>query len=366
MKIGLIIYGSLENLSGGYLYDRKVVEFLQAAGDQVEIVPLPWRNYPRHLLDNFDPDLIARLACIAPDVILEDELNHPSLFLANRRLRARVNAPLVSIVHHLRASEEHPAWVRPLYRWVEGRYLASVDSFVFNSQTTRASVAALLGGPAPGIVAHPAADHLPLPSRTETDRLIAARQERTGPMEILFVGNVIPRKGLHLLLDALTQLDPDRWRLHVVGAHNVDSAYAARLERRIDALGLTHHVILWGRLPDQDLVLRYQEADVLAVPSYEGFGIVYLEAMAFGVPVLASTAGAAGELVLHGEHGFLTDPRDVDALASHLARLLADAPLRAAMGRRARRRFERHPTWRQTAARIREHLEEISQRGRAL
>ena len=72
MKIGLLIYGSLDTVSGGYLYDRKLVEYLRAQGDTVEIISLPWRNYAAHLMDNFRFRLPPGL-----DLLIEDELNHP-------------------------------------------------------------------------------------------------------------------------------------------------------------------------------------------------------------------------------------------------------------------------------------------------
>ena len=80
-----------------------------------------------------------RLRAADVDVLLQDELNHPSLFGVNRRLRGRVRYPIVSIVHHLRSSEEHPPLLRRLYRQVESLYLNSVDAFIYNSHTTRAS-----------------------------------------------------------------------------------------------------------------------------------------------------------------------------------------------------------------------------------
>ena len=130
MKIGLVIYGSLDTLSGGYMYDRMLVDYLRAQGDTVEIISLPWRNYAAHLTDNFTfklpPDL---------DILIQDELNHPSLILANRRPHPY---PVISLVHHLRCSELRPQWQNNFYRVVEKKYLQSVDGFIFNSETTKA------------------------------------------------------------------------------------------------------------------------------------------------------------------------------------------------------------------------------------
>ena len=74
MRIGFVIYGSIDAVSGGYLYDRKLVECLRAEGETVEIISLPWRNYASHLTDNFHFRLPQNL-----DILIEDELNHPSL-----------------------------------------------------------------------------------------------------------------------------------------------------------------------------------------------------------------------------------------------------------------------------------------------
>ena len=87
MRIGLVIYGSLDTFSGGYLYDRKLVAHLRDAGDEVEIISIPWRNYAAHLTDNFSASLLRRLAGSRFDVLIQDELNHPSLFWLNQRLR---------------------------------------------------------------------------------------------------------------------------------------------------------------------------------------------------------------------------------------------------------------------------------------
>lgn len=365
MRIGLIIYGSLDTLSGGYLYDRKLVDYLRSCGDEVEVVSLPWRSYPRHLLDNFAPAWRRRLAGLRVDVLLQDELNHPSLAWSNRPLQD-APFPVVSLVHHLRSSEEHPAWLLPLYRWVEGSYLATVERFIFNSHTTERSVASLLHskGAAPGaplpdsLIAYPAADHLKPPPAPEVQRLIDARCAADGPIELLFVGNPILRKGLHHLLPALAQLPTQQWLLHVIGRGDVDSRYTAAVRTQISRLGLTERVTLYGRVSDTDLQKFLRRSHLLTVPSYEGFGIVYLEAMAFGLPVLGSTAGAAQEIVQPGVNGFLVEPAATAEMARTLAAGMENRTGLAEMGAAARRVYESHPTWAETGAAIRRFLGE--------
>ncbi len=356
VRIALIIYGSLETVSGGYLYDRKLVEHLRGRGDEVEVIALPWRNYARHLGDNFSPALLRRLRQGRFDALLQDELNHPSLFWLNQRLRDEVRYPRVSIVHHLRCSEQRPAWQNRLYRLVEGGYLRSVDGFIFNSQTTRQAVAQAGAGVAalPGVVAYPAGDQFAV---AISDDEIAARAMQPGPLRVLFLGNVIERKGLHTLLDAIRRLDGGACALSVVGRLDADPAYARRIHRQAARSGLGERVRFYGALPGAELAAQLRLHHALAVPSsYEGFGIVYLEGMSCGLPALATTAGAAGEIITHGQDGYLLPPGDAGALAERLAGLASDRQRLAAMGLAARRRFLAHPTWEQTGERIREFL----------
>jgi len=357
LHIGLLIYGSLDTLSGGYLYDRQVVRYLESLGDTVEIISLPWRNYGRHLGDNFSVHLRPWLANANLDVLIQDELNHPSLLMVNRMLARRRPYPVISLVHHLRCSEQHPALANRLYRWIETRYLRSVDGFIFNGRTTQATVEALAGSGRPSVVAYPAGDHRPT---VVTPDQIDRRAAEPGPLRILFVGNLIPRKGLHTLLDALISLPKGSWRLEVVGGVNPSDGYTKSILAKIQKAGLGKQVQLLGTLGNPDLPKALARSHLLAVPSqYEGFGIVYLEALAAGLPVIASSAGAAHEIVTPGETGFLVNPGDAAAIAAVIAALHTDRNLLVRMGHAAQARYATHPTWADTGAGIRGFLKAI-------
>lgn len=355
MRVALIIYGSLDTVSGGYLYDRKLVEQLRARGHEVEVVSLPWRNYVKHLGDNLSPSWRRTLRTLDVDLVLEDELNHPSLAFAPRPARPDGSQPpVVTIVHHLRSSEESPALLRPLYRAVEARYLRRADGFILNSKTTCATVEAMRPALPPHIVAYPAGDHV------QSADYSSLHEERAAdaPLRVAFVGNLIARKGLHVLIEALSLTDTPI-TLEIAGSETADPTYAAHVRAQVDAAGLSTQVRFLGALSDDARGALYARSDLLALPSYEGFGIVYLEAMAFGLPVIASTAGAAHEIVRAGDNGFLVAPGDAQALARYLTALAHDPALREEMRAAAVAAFAAFPTWAQSTTRIAEYLEEL-------
>ena len=340
MKIGLVIYGSLDTLSGGYLYDRKLVDFLRAQGDMVEVISLPWRNYAAHLADNLTfrlpPDF---------DILIQDELNHPSLLAANLGPHPY---PVVSLVHHLRCSELRPNWQNAFYRLVERQYLRSVDGFIFNSQTT-ASVVNRLVPPKPSVVAHPPTNRFG--ARVTEEEII---ERAVAPeLRILFLGNVMFRKGLHTLIDAVRGLN-SKVQVDVVGSLNVEPEYAREMQARATPL---FSFFFHGALDAAPLIEKLKAAHVLVVPSsYEGFGIVYLEGMGFGLPAIGTDLGAAREIISDGVDGFIVRAGDAVELATRLKVLAEQRGTLIRMGQAARARFLRQPAWEQTAESIRQFL----------
>jgi glycosyltransferase involved in cell wall biosynthesis len=348
MKIGVVIYGSLDTLSGGYLYDRKLVEFLRAQGDTVEIISLPWRNYAAHLTDNLTFSLPTNL-----DILIQDELNHPSLIAANQKSHPY---PIVSLVHHLRCSELRPKWKNDFYRIIERKYLQSVDGFIFNSQTTKDVVNGVIGKGKPLIIAYPPTDRF---GKAISEEEILARAPQT-PLRILFLGNIIERKGLHILLNALLTLDPSSFSLDIVGPTTADPEYTRKMKEFVTVNGLSSIVHFHGALNNDTLIHKLRQAHVLVVPSsYEGFGIVYLEGMCFGLPVIGTTAGAAGEIIEHKKTGYLIQPDDHQALATYLSQLASNRRLLAELSLNARRRYTQQPAWNETASQIRTFLQNM-------
>ncbi len=338
MRVGVVVYGPLDERSGGYLYDRRVADRLRDRGDVVVRVTLPERSPRRALAHTLDPRVYRRLAAVDADVLLVDELCHPSLV----GIVGRLPQPTVAIVHHLRSSEPGPALRRRVDRALEQRFLAGCDAYVFNGQATREAVGRLVN-PAPAVVARPGVDRLG--GDPPTPEVVRDRATE-GSLRVLVVGSVTPRKGHRTLLDGLAGVDAP-WRLDVCGAEP-DPGHAAAVRARAAGLGVADCVHFHGRVSDADLRAHLREAHLFAMPStYEGYGIAYVEAMRAGLPVVASSAGGAKEFV-DGENGVLVDPGDTEAVRAAVERFAQDRPALARASEAALATARSHPTWVET------------------
>jgi glycosyltransferase involved in cell wall biosynthesis len=346
--------------TGGYIYDRKLVDYLRSAGWQIIVVKLPGRNYMSRLKNNLQMSLYRHLESLHIDLLLEDELDHAALYRLNRRLKTSTNILIVSIVHHLRCCELRPSWQNNIYRWIEKRYLNNLDGFIFNSRNTCKAVEALLGKNRQMVIAPPSGNLVP---PYISDEEIACRATLPGALRILFLGNVVPRKGLHVLLSALASMQTGSFHAAVVGDLSLDSGYSQKIYRYINKNGLNGRVELLGAISDVDLKLRMKESQVLAVPSsYEGFGMAYLEGMGFGLPAIGAEAGGATEIITGGLNGFLVSAGDSEMLAGLLRKLQADRKLLTTLSLNARRTYASHPKLEVTGNSVLTYLETLKSR----
>lgn len=358
MHIGIVVYGDLNRTSGGYLYDRTVVNYLRRRGDRVTVFSQPQRPYPLGLIDTFDVPFWRTLSEAPIDVLLQDELNHPSLALGNHWLRRAADFPIVAIVHHLRQSERRSPVDTAISRWIERLYLQSPHAFIFNSEATRRdTIGATSGMPTdrPSIVAPPSGHRFGEPLDPAT---VDSRAAGDDPLRLAFVGNVIPRKRLHMLLRGLARVTETDWCLDVVGDLHANPSYTDRVRRLISRSGVTDRVTLHGRLPNANLRQVLERSHTLAVPSaYEGYGIVYVEAMGRGLPVLASPFGGVQDVVEDGTTGFFV--RSASDIAAAARQWGHDRSLLASMGRAALEAYQRFPTWDESSRRIASFLDDL-------
>jgi len=133
--------------------------------------------------------------------------------------------------------------------------------------------------------------------------------------------------------------------------------YTRQIQKIIEHNNLSSVVFLHGSLDKQPLIEKLKQAHVLVVPSsYEGYGIVYLEGMCFGLPAIGTTAGAAGEIIEDGKTGYLIETNDSGTLFAKLKLLAEDRGLLTRLSINARKRYLRQPSWETTAESIRNFL----------
>ena len=284
------------------------------------------------------------LRATGPDRVLVGHA-HPQLLLAaafHTRLR------YITIAHGNDYLAAQGRWHRPLFNWL----LRQSRPLVTQTAANAARLQQILGI-RPRVV-HPGTDPL---------RFTPAADLPPGPPVLLTVGRLVPRKGVDTVLQALPALLPHfpGLRYEIAG----EGPDRGRLEAQATDLGLREAVTFHGALPPAELPALYRRAHLFVMPvreeraaaSVEGFGIVYLEASASGLPVIAGRSGGAVEAVVEGQTGYLVAPNDAAALAERMQMLLADLPLRRQLGRNGRRWVESTMNWDRAAAELREIVE---------
>jgi glycosyltransferase involved in cell wall biosynthesis len=308
--------------SGGNTYDRRVCRGLAALGWTVHAHPVPGAaalaRTVRRIPDGAVVLLDGLIASPAPEVLVPE---------ANRVRQV--------VLMHM-----------PLGQAGEREVLAAAAAVVTTSAWTRRRLGELYSLPADRVhVAEPGVD---------AARLAAGSPAGGG---LLCVGAVTPGKGHDVLLDALAMTTDLSWRCTCVGSLVRDPAFAGEMRRRAPDGGLGGRVRFAGTCTGQELDRAYAAADLLLLASHsETYGMVVTEALARGLPVLATEVGGVTEALGHGEDGarpgLLVPPGDPAALAAALRHWLEDAGLRDRLGRAARERRAKLRPWADTASAV--------------
>ena len=178
-------------------------------------------------------------------------------------------------------------------------------------------------------------------------------------MELLCVGTLTPRKGHRLLVEALAALADRDWHCRCIGSLTRDPDTAVAVRYEIGCRGLKGRIALAGEWPPEQLGEAYEAADAFVLPSYhEGYGMALAEALAHGLPVIATRAGAIPETV-PASAGLLVPPGDGVALTDALARFLDDPKLRTRLTAGARAAGAKLPDWPQAVRRWTDTLDRL-------
>lgn len=343
MALALMVPAPFETISGGYLYDRRLVQGLRALGESVSVVELAGR----HPLPDAAAGAAARAALAALPAGVRpvvDGLCLPAFAPVVAELAAR---GAIGLIHHPTGLETgFGAEDRATLRAIEQALFPALPRLIATSAHTAGRLVAEFGAaPARVGVVEPGTD--PAPRATGSG----------GPgVAVLSVGTLVPRKGHDVLLRALAGLPDIDWRLTIAGAPR-DRVHAEGLSALAEELGIAQRVTFAGEVAGAALAALYDGADVFALATHwEGYGMAAAEALARGLPVAITAGGAIAEVV-PVEAGVVSPPGDVVSLTKALRRILFDAEMRAEMAAAAWAAGQRLPRWEGRAAAFLAELE---------
>lgn len=326
--------GDIETRTGGYGYDRRVAASLRDLGWEVELVSLG-NAFPNSAPEEIASagEMLSRLPDDALVVIDGLAFGVMDAWAKHEASRLRI----VALVHHPLALETGlNDEQRAILAAKENAALSHVWGVIVTSHMTATELAANYGVPAEKIaVAVPGMDPGPLAAGGNN------------PPLILSIGTLTRRKGHDVLIAALGKLRDLRWTCRIVGNRELDPQVAGELERQIAEADLTERIELAGQIEDPRA--EFAKADIFALASrYEGYGMVFAEALAQGLPIVGCAAGAVPDVVPESA-GILVAPDDPAAFADALGKLLTEPETRIAMADAAAVAGARLPSWRDTA-----------------
>jgi glycosyltransferase involved in cell wall biosynthesis len=313
--VHFLIPGDLNTLTGGYLYDRRIMAGLAALGWQVKLHRLS-ATFPT-------PDSLALQEAAAMMRAIADQTlvvidglalgGMPEMVAAQRN-----RLHLIALIHHPLALE---TGLSNAMRWrlftSEREALKHVSQVLVTSASTARTLADYGVSGRRCVVVPPGTDPAPLAQGSAGNELV-----------LLCVANLIPRKGHALLFRALALLKEQPWRLRCVGSAGRKPEFANALQALAMQLRLAERIEFLGELEGAELAACYRQADLFVLPSYhEGYGMALAEALAWGLPIVSTTAGAIPDTV-PAEAGLLVAPGDVKALTAALTRVMTEPTLR--------------------------------------
>ncbi len=343
--LAFAVPGELTIPTGGYGYARRMIAELNALGWDIHLLNLsidfPWPTALTRARAN------AVLGAVPGDwPLVIDGLAYG--VLADIAEKLGETHRLVALVHHPLALESGLAAEQSAaLHACEETALRFARHVIASSCTTKRLLVSDFNVPAERVsVVSPG-----------TDPYTARARTQSAHVRLLAVGSVVPRKGYDLLVAALARLRDLPWTLLIVGDCSRSPEIVQQLECDIARLNLSERVVLRGAVSSDEIGPIYDAADVFVLPSrYEGYGMAYAEAVAHGLPVIGTMAGAVPETVPEGA-GILVPPDDIDALACALHRLIESPTEREKLAAAAR--SSRFPSWREQGARFSQLLERL-------
>ncbi len=339
-RLAFAIPGSLDTPTGGYRYDANIIEGLGQDGWQVDCVALP-EGFPKP-----SPDEVRlteeRLLSVASDVpLVIDGLAYG--VLPDMGAKRAAKGLLIALVHHplcLESGLSEEERVR--FAVLEKAALAHAHHVIVTSPATARDLTARFGLPPEKLSVIEPGVARPDPP-IERGRINGLSP--SAPLRLLTIGSITPRKGHDVLVAALARLKDLPWTLTLIGDGSRDPGCASALKMQIAEAGLSDRIALTGATDEAGIDLAYRTHDVFVLASrYEGYGMVFSEALVYGLPVIGTKAGAIAETVPEGA-GILVKPENAGELSDALGMLIENAKCRETLVSRVFEIMSDFPDW---------------------
>jgi len=329
-----VIPGKLSTMTGGYEYDRQLIAGLQDLGIRVHHVELS-ASFP--LPDSIAMAEAAALMAAIPDgaVVLADGLAWGTMDTIAQTEHQRLI--IVALCHHPLAFESGLSTAQQVALFRSEKITLELSKAIaVTSQSTADLLVKAYGVPLSKLT-------VALPG-TQQQTFAACQGD---PPVLLTVATLTQRKAHDVLIDALSRITNLPWTARFVGGQHFDPDWAAHLRKITDALGLGERISFVGSVTD--LTPEYTNADLFVLPSrFEGYGMVFAEALSFGLPIVAARAGAVPDVVPESA-GVLVNADDATALAFALHELLSDKHRYQQLRLGAQTAAAALPSWQDTA-----------------
>lgn len=335
--------GDLQTLTGGYIYDARIVSELTALGWEVELLSLgsgfPFPNQEKinqagQLLSqvkNGKPIVVDGLALgVMPQSIAQAALKHP----------------IIALIHHPLAYESGLTKDRQVkFQESETLALSYVDHVIANSPLTAQALTESFGVESKRIsTVIPGTNRVCQPLHQ-----VKAHFTNQDPFKWLSVGSIIPRKGFDILIESLAPLCDLPWSLSIVGDTTRDPIAYADLLQIITHFDLQDRIQIHGVVDHEQLDSLYRNADGFVLASlFEGYGMAYAEALSYALPIIGTSGGAIIKTVPDSA-GILTPPGDVPGLTAALRLVMKDRGRREQLSSGAKEAAKKLPTWPESA-----------------
>jgi glycosyltransferase involved in cell wall biosynthesis len=346
LRVTFAVPGDLAIPTGGYRYDRRIIQELQRLGWEVDVADLG-TGFPFASIAQRATALAILSALPAGCPAVVDGLAFGALPEVGALRR---HMPLIALVHQPLALDPGLNTKQAdAFRKDERAALAAAKRVVVTSEATARILISDYGVPTRSImVVRPGNDPVP-----------PALGSKDGIVRLLSIGSVLPVKGYDLLVAAVATLKGMPWRLTIAGDRTRDPAAAAQLDADIEAYGLGNEITVLGAVSPERIGELYLASDVFVLASrFEGYGMALAEAIAHGLPVVSTRAGAIPETVPPGA-GLLVPSDDAVALARALRRLISDPTERRRLATNARAAAVRLPTWHDSARLFADAIETV-------